>query len=592
MISFLNNRPVILCRSVILLLLLSFHHTYSQKVQLPFFDDFSQYTGPNPNPKLWINGGTLVNNSFAINQPSMYVATFDGRNAAGLPYDYTNQLAYGRTDTLTSQPIEIGSYQVADSLYLSFFWQAKGYGDLPDSDDTLIVSFLNNKKSWIPVWKQNGNYRSDSFKQQLIAIKNQDFLHDNFQFRFETKGRQSGPFDMWHIDYIYFNKNRNYQDIYSKDIACTKFTTSYLKRYSAMPLRQYMVNPAAETYDTLRAEMFNLQDIGNFVPYRWKIIDTVSNQVYYDAPAPFFGNLPPGITGSRQLIIPPVTQFGSTKAVLKFQLNISTTDNVQPLLPGYDLSSNDSISTYTFLDDFYAYDDGSAEIGADFDQNLGKAAIQYILSKPDSIGAVRFNFSPYFKDISGQFFLLQIMESAGGIPGKIIHEQSIKVAYGKGINGFTEYPLNRNIALKDTFYVAWTKLTSDVIAIGVDKNTPQFANRIFYNNGSEWIKNTSIKGSLMVRPVIATKAQQNSITANEEPVNGGLIAYPNPTTGILQWNLSNIKHITIFNATGVTVLSEDVTTQEINIETLPSGMYFVNFSDGKKNFLRKIMVLH
>ncbi len=600
-----DNRPVMICRSVILLLFLSLQAAFSQTLQLPFFEDFSTTKGTNPEPKLWINGGTVVNNSFPLNQPGKFVATFDGRSAKGVPYNYINQLSYGGTDTLTSRPIDLAVYKPADSLYMSFYWQAKGIGELPDEDDTLIVSFLNKSKIWIPVWKQQGNVKSDLFFQKLIAIKDTSYLHANFQFRFEAKGRQSGAFDTWHVDYIYLNKNRTYTDIYSKDIATTRFTSSYLKRYSAMPMRQYLVNPAAEVNDTLRAEMFNLQAVGNFTPYAWKIEDVFSGRVYYDAPAPSFGNLPPKITGTRQLIFPPVTSFNSNKAILKFQFSITTSDAVQPDLPGFDLTVNDSISTYTVLDDYYAYDDGTAEIGADFDQNLGKVAVQFVLSKPDSIGAVRFNFSPYFnnpytKDTvssGGQFFLLQILENEKGKPGKTLYQQSIRVKYGSSVNNFAEYGLDRNIAIKDTFYVAWAKITQEVIGVGVDKNTPQFAGKIFYSNGTDWIRNTSLKGSLMVRPVLATKPSNGpggpgGVTSTEEPFGEPLVVYPNPTSGVLRWNVTGIRHISIFDISGREIISRKVDGQELNISNLPDGNYFVNFSDGRKNLIHKIVVLH
>jgi len=600
-----ENRPVIICRSVILLLLISLQTAYGQTVQLPFFDDFSTTIGPKPDPRLWINGGVHINNSFPINQPSKNVATFDGRNAVGFPYDYNNQIAYGQTDTLTSRPINLSTFKPADSLYLSFYWEAKGMGELPDNEDTLMVSYRNKKGDWIPAWKQSG-VRSDVFAQELVAIKDTSYFHANFQFRFEAKGRQSGAFDNWHIDYVYLNKNRNAKDIYSKDIATVKFTSSYLKRYTAMPMRQFKVNPAAEVSDTLKAQLFNFQPEGNYVPHGWKIEDIISGKVYYDAPAPSFGLLPPGIVSSRELISPKITDFASTKAILKFQFNVSTLDNFQPNLPGYNLALNDSISTYTILDDFYAYDDGTAEIGADFDQTLGKVAIQYVLSKPDSIGAVRFNFSPYFsnpylKDTSvtgGQYFLLQILESNKGLPGKTLHQQSIRAQYGKVIDNFVEYPLLENVAVKDTFYVAWTKITQEVIGVGVDKNTPQFANKIFYSDGNTWMRNTSIKGSLMVRPVVATKAAgggtggPGGVTSTEEPFGEPLVVYPNPTSGLLRWNVTGIKHIKIFDMAGREVLSRKAEGQEMNIGNLPANTYLVNFSDGKKNLIHKIVVVH
>ena len=595
------NRPVSICRSVILLLVLFSQTTYSQALTLPFFDDFSKTKGTNPDPKLWVNGGVSINNTFALNQPSVNVGTFDGRNAAGIPYDFTNKLAYGRTDTLTSRPIDLSTSLPADSVYLSFFWEARGLGDLPDKDDTLMVSFLDNANKWITVWKQQG-VMDNNFRQKILALKTSAFFHKNFQFRFEAKGRQSGPFDTWHIDFVYLNKKRKLKDIYTQDVACRAINNTYLKRYSAMPLRQYLVNPAAEVNPTMDVEISNLQRTARIVNFVWQISDTLSKTIYVNT-----------IGGNETITSPTskaktnkteaITTFKRKSAVLKFKQFINydksdvtnlpdSTNNV----PESNLTANDSISTYTILDDFYAYDDGTAEVGADYDQGLGKAAVQFVLSKADTVGAVRFNFSPYFKDISGQFFLFQILESAGGKPGKVLHQQSAKVIYTTEINGFTEYQLDLNVAVKDTFYVAWTKVNEDVVAIGIDKNTPQFANRIFYNNGSTWIPNTSLKGSLMVRPVMgsrkASNGQPNVLTANEVPFEPQLIVYPNPTSGILKWNFENIKTVNIFDVSGKEIFSKTLDNQELNLENLPENIYFINFSDGKKNFIRKIMVVH
>lgn len=574
---------------------------YSQSITLPFFDDFSQTKGSHPDPKLWINGGVNINNTFSTNQPSVNIATFDGKNSAGLPYDFTNKFAYGRTDSLTSRPIDLSTSLPSDSVYFSFFWEARGLGELPDSDDTLMVSFLNKNNQWIPVWKQQG-VLENVFKQKIIPLKSLEFFHKNFQFRFEAKGRQSGPFDTWHIDFIYLNKKRRIKDIYTQDVACRAINNTYLKRYSAMPLKQYLVNSAAEVNPTMDVAISNLQKTARIVNFTWQVSDTVSKTVYTNN---IGGNetITSPITKAKSNKVDVITNFKGKSAVLKFKQTITyeksdvinlpdSTNNI----PEKYLTANDSISTYTILDDFYAYDDGTAEIGADYDQSLGKAAVQYVLSKPDTLGAVRFNFSPYFKDISGQFFQIQILESAGGKPGKILHQQSAKVKYSPDINGFTEYQLDFKIAVKDTFYVAWSKVNEDVVAIGIDKNTPQFANRIFYNNGSIWLQNTSLKGSLMVRPVMgfrkASNGENNVVTANEIPLEDKFIVAPNPTSGLIKWNVAGIKTVSIFDISGREIFSKTVDNQELNIENLPANTYFINFSDGKKNFIRKIVVLH
>ena len=602
MATILKNRPVNTCRSVILLTLFFTQIAYSQSVTLPFFDDFSQNKTPIPNPKLWVNkGGVSINNTFAINQPSVNVATFDGRNSAGIPYNFSNKFAYGSTDTLTCRPIDLAGLVPADSVYLSFYWEAKGLGELPDADDSLVVSFLNDKNQWKTIWRQQGVSRND-FRQKLLAVNRVEFLHKNFQFRFETKGRQSGAFDMWHIDFVYLNKKRRLRDIYTQDIALRGFKNNFLKRYTAMPMRQYMVNPAAESNTSMEVEINNLQKNARLVNFTWQISDTLSKTTYINTRGGNETIITPNPPNKKNTV-PAITNFNQKQAVLKFTQRLSyessgiivlpdSTNNI----PDAELLSNDTISVFTPLLDYYAYDDGTAETGADTDQSLGKVAVKFALNRADTVSAVRFNFSPYFKDISGQFFILQIMESANGKPAKILHQQTVKVKYSPLINGFTEYPLEMNIAVKDTFYVAWTKTNDDVIGIGVDKNTPQFADKIYYSTGNDWIPNTSVKGSLMVRPVMGFKAisgtQNGTPLASEESLESEFMVYPNPTTGIIKWNFENIKSISIFDASGKEIFFKTTDNQELSLENLPENIYFINFSDGKKNFLRKIVVVH
>lgn len=623
---FLNNRPVSICRSVILLVLFSSQLTYGQSIKLPFFDDFSQTTSATPNPNLWINGGVNINNSFPINQPSVNVATFDSRNSTGKPYNFSNKFAYGTTDTLTSRPIDLSGLTPADSVYLSFYWQAKGLGELPDNDDSLVVSFLNNKNQWQTIWRQEG-VNKDIFTQKLLVINKVEYLHQNFQFRFEARGRQSGAFDMWHVDFVYLNKQRSRKEKYVQEVAIQGFKNNYLKRYSAMPMAQYLINPEKETNDSVVVNMSNLQGLARTVQFNFNVIDTVSKTSYQTTSNPLgeFFEFP---SKPRVNKLTKIRSFKQKGAVLKLtqkftyeEQNLIRNDTTTVIPPSFALS-NDSLSNYTPLLDYYAYDDGTAETGADTDQSLGKVAVRFILNKPDTVNAVNFNFTPYFKDITGQTFLLQIMNSANGKPAKVLHQQSVKVAYPSSINGFVKYELtntntvkdtsktaageppivkdstiisNANIAVKDTFYVAWTKVNEDVIGVGVDKNY-DFGSNIFYSLGNEWVQNKSLKGSLMVRPIMGFKANKDKRVsnplANEPSLDSQFKVFPNPTTGILRWNFENIQSISIFDATGREVFYKKTDSQEISLENLPENIYYINFSDGKKNFIRKIVVVH
>jgi hypothetical protein len=60
--------------------------------KLPFFDDFSY--GLKLNTNNWLSsGGTLVNNDYATNHPTINMLTFDGLKADGNPYNFVNSLA-------------------------------------------------------------------------------------------------------------------------------------------------------------------------------------------------------------------------------------------------------------------------------------------------------------------------------------------------------------------------------------------------------------------------------------------------------------------------------------------------------------------
>src|SRR5690606_9991301 len=147
-----------------------------------------------------------------------------------------NPMSRNYTDTLTSRPINLSAKAVKDSVYLSFYWLAKGLGERPDSVDFLKLDALDRSGNWVEVWKQQGDVLDEQYRQVFIKLTNQAFFHAGFQFRFSAYGRNTGMYDMWHIDYVYLNANRNVNDKYTLDLTVRNPPTSFLKGYSAMPL--------------------------------------------------------------------------------------------------------------------------------------------------------------------------------------------------------------------------------------------------------------------------------------------------------------------------------------------------------------------
>jgi hypothetical protein len=116
-------------------------------VHLPFFDDFSQ-TWIYPDHSRWIDEEVYVNSNFGFKSVNLGVATLDAIDSKGKLHTDASQFPF-LADSLTSRPIRLDSLfapsprkiTLADSLYLSFYYQPQGRGNAPESFDSLILQF-------------------------------------------------------------------------------------------------------------------------------------------------------------------------------------------------------------------------------------------------------------------------------------------------------------------------------------------------------------------------------------------------------------------------------------------------------------------
>ena len=105
---------------------------YSKKsfsnLVVPFIDDFS-YKSNIPDTSLWENKSVFVNRSYGYNPITIGVATFDGLNSFGRPYNINlTGTDSENADTLTSRIIDLSGL---DSAYFMFFYQSQGLGNDP-----------------------------------------------------------------------------------------------------------------------------------------------------------------------------------------------------------------------------------------------------------------------------------------------------------------------------------------------------------------------------------------------------------------------------------------------------------------------------
>lgn len=567
---------------------------------LPFFDDFS---GNNQGlePTKWLpSGGVLVNNSYSNNHPTLNIVTFDGLKADGRPYVFTNSFAEGPVDTLTSQPINLAVYAPADSVYMSFFWQNRSLGDLPNTNDSLRLQFLTNGGIWQTVWTVKGDVEATNYQQVLLPIRARLYLHEQFQFRFQAFGRQSGQFDIWNIDYVYINKGRSANDKYYRDLAVRKSVSPLLKRYRSMPLKQLLGTSTQDLADSLSTDVTYLFNNENFFDYTAILQNELTGTILYQNEQ---RNI--RISGITDTTIPSVAlqlklnnikdKLQGDSIVLKASFRLSTTDDNT-----LQRKMNDTISTRTVLSNYYAYDDGSAEAGAYLGKGFGRIAAQFINNKPDAVAGVRLNLLPMLTNLEGNPITIQIMDNNKGKPGNVIRSLYTKVSYANVINGFVEYAIEP-VAVKDTFYIGILQFTdSEPIILGLDNNSPQYSGKYFYNLSSEWINLSTVannqtfaaaKGSLMMRPVMGGIVKDVVLGTEYEEQNKYLAVYPNPSNGVIFWNDNSLKNVEIVDLQGKSVWKEKVNTSQLTVDTLNSGTYILLLSNERNTFVRKINII-
>ena len=323
---------------------------------LPFFDDFSGHS-VFPDRKNWTDNYVFINNTYYDRQITAGIATFDALDNTGRLYSEANSTGF-EADHLTSQPINL-KYTAADNIWLSFFYQAGGLADPPEKNDSLTLQFFAPvEKKWYSVWRVEGSL-DERFKPANIRINNDRFLQKGFQFRFVNYASLStnladpsmvGNSDIWNLDYVLLNKNRNAGDTIFADVAYTLPLRSLLKSHEAMPWKQF--------------KQVYLQEMGSSILVHYRNNDTITRNVtrnfeiwdvYKNSEANFFSA---GATN-----IGPLTNV-DYKANLVYTYNTSNNDSALFRITAslktdnFDPKANDTLIYYQIFKNYFAFDDG------------------------------------------------------------------------------------------------------------------------------------------------------------------------------------------------------------------------------------------
>ncbi len=556
-------------------------------VSLPFFDDFAASTG-SPSDARWLpRGGVHVNNRYAVAPITINVASFDGLNATGQPYAEGSG-SPGPSDTLTSQPIQLGGLAPSDSVYLSFYWQSGGLGDVPDRTTSnlryLQLEFKDNTGNWQEVWRQPGVGQVTDFAQVFIGIKEARYLHGGFQFRFRNVGLRNGLADVWNVDYIVLDKNRRKAQNTTRDIAISQGVSKLLKHYTAMPARQFRANPGGELAEQVRATLNNLGDLPGAISWRGYIkkLNTSQADTFLRAqdlvPAAARQYEITGKPRAEELALP---RDGSFTLLHGIRLN-TREQNAQQ-------RANDTTERKTTFANYYAYDDGSAEAGFSFvGTGNTQVAQRFDLNAPDQLSAFRAYFPRIGgKNIAGTNLTFKVWADKGGVPGEVLHQQSFQIQYSEELNAFYEVALTRLVPVEGSFYIGWSQPGGTFVNIGFDRNE-RVTGRRFTNTPSEgWAPETVLEGAIMMRPVLVGEA----LGIEEERAAARIRVFPNPTGGDV-FLTEPYEQVTICDITGKQVYQQAYTGPDraISLGHLAPGLYTLRIQTKKAIVIKKLIL--
>ncbi len=557
-------------------------------VDLPFFDDFSNYTGY-PNAFLWQDLDVYVNRSLASNPINLGVATFDGLDSLGNPRNIFSEFSQGPSDFLTSQTIDISSESI---VYFSFYFQAQGIGNQPESNDILRVDFLDSIGEWNVVWEINGQALND-FEKVAIEINDLSYLHDEFQFRFHNYSTLSGNFDHWHIDNVLLTEDLALSNE-NDDVAFVYETSKVLNFYTSIPWSHFSSNEASYVAENMDSWLRNNWDITKSIDYRYDIYDELDLLSFHY----------PTTGSSRNDNIPsfqdenfsyslnsvaPITLFtysfaseNDDKASFEIIQSIATDDrNLFKL--------NDTLKFTQEFFNYYSLDDGTAEASYGVNVSGAQIALRYNISESDVLIGVQIHFEQNLEDASGSPFRITIWNEVDNMPNEIIYQSQIFYPqYTDLQNGFFEYVLEDPIDVSGAVFIGTEQSFSEILNIGLDKNTIN-NDRMFFNIGTEWTESNCAEciGTWMIRPVFGFLSSTNEIQLNSD-----YKIYPNPTSSSLTLEGRNNFDYKLFDLNSKLLgYSNSLSNNyKLDLSSYPQGIYFLQISDEKSIHHKKIIL--
>jgi hypothetical protein len=247
----------------------------------------------------------------------------------------------------------------------------------------------------------------------------------------------------------------------------------------------------------------------------------------------------------------------------------------------FDPKGNDTVIYYQVFKNYFAFDDGTAEMGYGIN-GLGSrnAMVAYRFTSyiPDTLRSVQICFNDSYRDANKRAFDLIIWDDNKGVPGNILYRgEEVMVEQASRINGFYNYTVTDGIPIDGIFYVGWKQRSETFLNAGLDVNSPQNGRQLYWLNG-EW-QQSQVYGSIMIRPVVGAPLKTTSIEDLILRKQNKVLIWPNPSSDFITVSTTDSENdeltwVRITDLNGKELINCQNSGQ-INISSLKQGIYIV-----------------
>jgi hypothetical protein len=571
-------------------------------LSLPFFDDFYQ-NEIFPNPGLWQDNFVFINTTYPKEAVTVGVASFDGTDANGKPYNVNaNPNVSLEADKLTSNPIDLDGLTSASNVFLSFYYLQSDFGERPVApNDLLTVQFLDTTGNWNTVWQTSAD---TVLRMRQVFLKvDSVYLNPSFQFRFLAFGNVTGANDIWHVDYVKVDKDRDtVAEKNIKEMAYEFLPPSLLKNYYVMPYHQFDSTDLKDTISLfVRNSFINATtDIVDF--YEANVVNPPSNIASFSGPSRDFGPLTRNEIKYPKFNI-PTDIIGDTitiKVDYRFDVSAEAGEPAKVL-------ANNAVSHSQVFSNFYAYDDGTPERGYWLGDESGyRMAVKYWMRKPDTLQAIKMQLFPVRADNALARFSVCVWRNFGlrsvYNPNDLIYRQpNLKLQdliseFGVDtINGYYYAPLKPEfvlngatfpLILSDTFAIGLIVDNPNSLTVGYDRNNNQsFFNYYVDVNSEKWTRST-FPGTMIINPVVGkglppylTPVKETKSTRYDVKI------YPNPARDqLFIEGITENSLVEIFALNGSLVKQFQLAQSGfILVNELPAATFVIKITNLKTN---------